>query len=162
MKAETLFIGTNGEQVVDSKKTLEQIKEVEALECALENEDEKISWKDLDDPDEPRTIFQSILWDRKRRVDEHTMMADRPSFAVVTAMGGKAVRLEYYEGHDALQLEFDLRSKELQGRKLPNFMAEDGQAYDPAKFLEEYFGILESVSKPIIDEAHKEQHDEKK
>lgn len=157
MKAETLSIGTNDEQVVDSKKTLEQIQAVEALECVLENEGEKISWKDLDNPDEPRTIFQSILRDRKRRVDEHTMMADRPSFAVITATGGKAVRLEYYEGHDALKLEFDLRSKELQGKKLPNFMAEDEQAYNPAKFLEEAWGIPESVSKPIIDEVHREE-----
>lgn len=162
MKAETLFIGTDGEQVVDSKKTREQIKAVEALECILENLGEKISWKDLDDPDEPRTIFQSILRDRKRRVDEHTMMADRPSFAVITAAGGKAVRLEFYEGHDALQLVFDLRSREMQGKKLPIFLAEDSQAYDPAKFLEEFFGIPESMSKPIIDEVHKEQHDEKR
>jgi len=156
MKAETLFIGTDGEQVVDSKKTLEQIQAVEALECILENEGEKISWKDLNNHDEPRTIFQSILRDRKRRVDEHTMMADRPSFAVITAAVEKAVRLEFYEGHDALQLEFDLRSKELQGKKLPNFMAEDSQAYDPAKFLEAFFGIPESMSKPVLDDVHKE------
>ncbi len=162
MKAETLFIGMDGGQAVDSKETLEQITAVEALECVLEHEGEKISWEGFDNPNEPRSLFQSILRDRKRRVDEHTMMADRPSFAVITAMDGKAVRLEYYEGHDALQLEFDLRSKELQGKKLLNFMAEDEQAYDPAKFLEEFFGIPESMSKTIIDEVHKEQHDEKR
>lgn len=157
MKAETLFIGADAEQVVNSKKTLEQIQAVEALECAFEHEGQRISWKDLNNAEEPRTLFQSILRDRKRRVDENTLMADRPSFAVITAMDGKAVRLEFYEGHDALQLVFDLRSKELQGRKLPNFMDEDPQAYDPAKFLEEALGIPESVSKPVIDEVHKEE-----
>ena len=155
MKAETLFIGADGKQVVDSKKTLEQIQAAEALECALEHEGQKVMWKDLNNPEEPRTLFQSILTDRKLRVDENTLMADRPSFAVITAMDGKAVRLEYYEGHNALQLVFNLRSKELQGKKLPNFMDEDPQAYNPAKFLEEFFRIPESVSKPILDEAHR-------
>lgn len=157
MKADTLFIGADGEQAVDSKKTLEQIQAVEALECVMEHEGEKISWEGFDNPNEPRSLFQSILRDRKRRIDERTMMADRPSFAVITAIDRKAVRLEYYEGHDALQLVFDLRSKELQGKKLPNFMDEDPQAYNPAKFLEEFFGIPESVSKPILDEAHREE-----
>lgn len=157
MKAETLLIGTDGMQAADSANTLKQIQAVEALECALEHEGEKISWEGFDNPNEPRSLFQSIIRDRKRRIDEHTMMADRPSFAVITAMDGKAVRLEYYEGHDALQLEFDLRSKELQGKKLPNFLDEDPQAYNPAKFLEEFFGIPESVSKPILDETHREE-----
>jgi len=85
------------------------------------------------------------------------MMANRPSFAVITATGGKAVRLEYYEGNDALQLVFDLCSKELHGKKLPNILDEDPQAYNPAKFLEEALGIPESVSKPIIDEVHREE-----
>lgn len=157
MKAETLLIGTGGMQAADFANTLKQIQAVEVLECALEHEGEKISWEGFDNPDEPRSLFQSILRDRKRRIDEHTMMADRPSFAVITATGGKAVRLEYYEGHDALQLVFDLRSKELQGKKLPNFLDEDPQAYNPAKFLEEVLGIPESVSKPILDEVHREE-----
>ena len=50
---------------------------------------------------------------------------------------------------------FDLRSRELQGKKLPAFMDEDPQAYDPAKFLKEFMGIPEDVSKPILDEVHK-------
>lgn len=159
MKTVTLLIGTDGVHAADSATTLKQIQAVEALECALEHENEKISWEGFDNPDEPRSLFQSILRDRKRRIDEHTMMADRPSFAVVTATGGKVIRLEYYEGHDALRLEFDLRSKELQGKTLPNFIDEDPQAYNPAKFLEEFFGIPESVSKPILDETHREEAD---
>lgn len=73
---------------------------------------------------------------------------------VVTVMEGKAVRLEYYEGHDALSLVYDVRAKKLQGKKLPNFMDKDPQAYDPAKFLKEAFGIPEEISKPLLDKAH--------
>ena len=82
-------------------------------------------------------------------------MADRPSFCVVTPMDGKAVRLEFYEGHDALSLVYDLRSKELQGKDFPNFMDHDPQAYDPVKFVKDAFGIPENLSKPILDELHK-------
>lgn len=153
-EVKTLFIGADGEQVVDSATTQKQIAEVEALECVMENEGQALKWKDFDDTEQPRTIFQSILRDRKRRVDEHTLMADRPAFAVITAMEGKAVRLEYWEGHNALQLVFDLRSRELQGKELPNFLDEDPHAYDPAKFLKDLMGIPEDVSKPILEAVH--------
>lgn len=154
--AKVLLVGTDGEQVVDSATTRKQIAEVEALECALENEGQRLTWKDLDDPAQPRTIFQSILRDRELRVDKHTPMADRPAFAVITAAGSKAVRLEFYEGHDALQLVFDLRSRGLQGKDLPSFLESDPHAYDPAKFLKDALGIPEELSKPILEAVHKE------
>lgn len=156
MDAQTLFVGVDGEKAVNSEETGRQIDQVKALMCALEHEGEKLTWQAFDNPDEPRTLFQSILRDRKLRIDEKTFMADRPSFAVVTAIDGKAVRLEYYEGHDALSLQYDLRSKELEGKDLPNYMDRDPQAYDPVAFLQETFGIPEGVSRPILDEAHKE------
>lgn len=158
-EVKTLFIGVNGEQVVDSATTRKQIEEIEALECALEHEGSKLTWKDVNDPAQPRTIFQSILRDRKRRVDEHTLMADRPAFAVITTLNGMAVRLEYYEGHDALKLVFDLRARGLQGKSMPAFLDEDPHAYDPAKFLKEFMGIPEEVSKPILDAVHGERGD---
>lgn len=156
-KIRTLFIGADGEKVVNCATTRKQIAEVEALECALEHDGLAVTWKDLDDPEQPRTIFQSILQDRKLRVDEHTMMADRPAFAVITAREGKAVRLEYYEGHDALKLVFDLRARGLQGKSMPAFLESDPHAYDPAKFLKDLLGIPEEVSKPILDAAHKNE-----
>ena len=62
VKVETLFVGVNGEKVVDSKETIKQIEKVRALECALETkEGENVTWNDVDNPDEPRTLFQSIL-----------------------------------------------------------------------------------------------------
>jgi hypothetical protein len=155
MRTKTFYIGTDGEQTVNSHKTNEQIKAVIALDCAFEHDGEKVTWNDLNNQEEPRTIFQSIMRDRYLRVDNHTLMADRPAFVVITAIDNKAVRMEYYEGHDALSLVYDLRSKELQGKKLSNFMDEDSQAYDPAKFLKDAFGIPEELSKPILDETHK-------
>ena len=159
MGTETFFIGVGGGKVVASKETITQIEKVRALECTLKTETgEKITWDDVDNPNEPRTLFQSILRDRSRRVDQKTFMADRPSFCVVASMDGKAVRLEFYEGHDALSLTYDLRSKELQGKKLSNFMDHDPQAYDPAKFLKETFGMPEEITRPILEEIHKKEN----
>jgi hypothetical protein len=159
MKVKTLFIGVDGEKVVDSKTTIAQIETVRFLECGLETEKaEKVTWDDVDNPNEPRTLFQSILRDREKRVDEKQFMADRPSFCVITAMDGKAVRLEFYEGHDALSLAYDIRSKKLQGKGLPNFMDGDPQAYDPVKFLKETFGIPEDLSRPLLKKAHKKEN----
>ena len=42
---------------------------------------EPIAWDDLDNPDEPRTLCQHILGDRKVRVDRGNFMADRPPSA---------------------------------------------------------------------------------
>jgi len=67
---------------------------------------------------------------------------------------GKAVRLEYYEGHDALSLVYDIRAKELEGKELPKWLESDPYAYDPAAFLEAMLGLPKEVSKPILDITH--------
>lgn len=145
-----------GEQVVGSAETQEQIDQVRQLECALAHKSGKpLTWEAFDNLEEPRTLFQSILRDRKRRVDENTLMADRPPFAVVTAHQCRAVRLEFYEGHDALELVFDIRCKELQEKDMPRYLEKDPQAYDPVAFLEESFGIPKELSKPILEHIHK-------
>lgn len=162
METKILFVGVDGEKVVDSKTTQAQIDAVRKLECALVKPGGKVmTWNDVDDPEEPRSLLQSIFADRRYRVDVGEVMADRPSFAVITAIGNKAVRLEFYEGHDALELVYDLRSLELQGKELPKFMESDPQAYDPVAFLSEYFtdivkyfGGSESV-KEMLGELHK-------
>jgi hypothetical protein len=159
VEARTLFVGHDGEKVVDSKTTLEQIAEVENLECSLKHEGEQLSWKLFNNPDEPRTIFQFILGDRKWRVDENTLMADRPPVAVVTAMDNKAVRLEFYEGHDALTCSFDVRAEELQGKDMPLWMTSDPQAYDPIKFLKEAFGLPEDFTRPVMKSLHPDTWD---
>lgn len=154
----TLLVGIDGEKTVNSKTTQEQLDELHKYELDLEHQGEKISWEDIDNIEESRTFLQSILNDRKMRVDNHTLMADRPSFAVATIYQDRIVRIEYYEGHDALKKVYDLRSKELQDKEMPDFMTSDPQAYDPAEFLEEAFGIPREISEPILKEIHKEDH----
>ena len=149
------YIGVDGEKVVNSEETNKQIEEVRKLSCRLQHEENILTWDDFDNPEESRSLFQSILGDRKQRVDKKTLMADRPSFIVVTEHRGAAVRLEYYEGHDSLSLVYDIRCKELEGKELANFMDSDPQAYDPVKFLRETFGVPEEISRPIIEEIHK-------
>lgn len=154
------FIGAAGNQTVTSIETRKQIEAIKQLECDLMHGDKQLSWKDFDNPDEERTIFRSIEQDRKIRIDEKTLMADRPSFAVVTEHEGKAIRVEYYEGHDALALIYDVRSEELEGKELPNFMDSDPNAYDPVEFLKDIFGMPEDFTRPIIDEIHKDKADQ--
>ena len=128
------FIGHDGEKVVNSQKTLGQIAIVRKLECTLEYEGKQIQWDMLDSPAEPpfgfpkwgrRTLFQAIVSDRKMRVDQGELMADRPPIAIVTAVAGKAVRMEFYAGHDVLCPICDLRAKELQGKPLPCWLTSD-------------------------------------
>lgn len=151
------FIGVDGEQVVDSVETAKQIEVVKKLNCNLQNDGNVLTWDDFDNSEESRTLFQSILGDRKIRVDEKTFMADRPAFCVITEHEGDAVRLEYYEGHDALSLVYDIRAKELTGKDLPKWMESDPQAYDPVKFLKDVFGFPEGFTKPILEDAHKKE-----
>jgi len=151
----TIYIGFDGENVVSSEETKKSIDEISKLECALEAEGQQLNWKVFNNPDEPRTIFQTILGDRKIRVDQHTAMADRPPMAVVSVVNNKAVRLEFYEGHDALALSFDLRSKELSGKDLPRWMEVDPQAYNPYKFLKEALGF--PIPEEIIKEVDEQQ-----
>jgi len=123
MSTKTFFVGFDGKQAVDSKTTQAQIEEVKKLTCALVTPlDKPILWEDLDDSNEPRTIFQTILLDRMKRIDENTLLTGRASFAVITAEGERMVRLEYYEGHDVQELVFDLRAQELKGKDLPRFL----------------------------------------
>jgi hypothetical protein len=137
----TLFIGADGEQVVDSKETMMQIEEVKALQCDLVTDDgEPLTWDMFDNPDEPATLFPFIAGDRQIRVDQKTAMADRPPFAVITEHDGRCIRLEFYQGHDALELVHDVRSKDLQGADLPKWMEIDPHAHDPHEYLK---GLLD-------------------
>lgn len=110
-----LLVGVDDKGTVDSKTTQTQITEILALECTLYDK-KPLTWGELDH------LLQGIAHDRRLRTDQHTYMADRPAFAAVSVAGSKVVRLEFYGGHDEFKLIFDLRSTELQGKKLPNFL----------------------------------------
>ena len=63
----TLFIGADGEQVVDSKETMMQIEEVKALQCDLVTDDgEPLTWDMFDNPDN----FEKVKCQVYGRVEE--------------------------------------------------------------------------------------------
>lgn len=156
MAMETILIGIDdrGERAVGRAEMEGQIARVRGFECALVDEGEALTWEDFDNPEEPRTLFQAIANDREKRIDRGILMADRPPFAVVTVHGDRAVRLEYYEGHDALTMIYDVRAPELQGKPLPGYMETDPHAYDPAAFLEVVLGVPKDISGPLLEEVH--------
>ncbi len=141
--------------MVDSAETQRQIDRLKSLPSLLVDEGEPIPWEALDNPAERRTLLQFILGDRRVRVDKHTFMADRPPIAVATVIDGAVVRLEFYEGHDALEKTFDLRAPALQGKTLPNWMDVDPMAYDPVAFLQS-IGFPREVAEMGVAIAHPE------
>jgi hypothetical protein len=124
------FVGIGEGALSSSSETMEQIDSVRALTCDLANDGTPLTWDFFDDPDDTTTLFRRILRDRFNRVDRGKQVEGRPGFCVVTAMDGRAVRLEYYGGRKLLSLLDDYRAGELQEADLPNFMEED-----PAKNL---------------------------
>lgn len=114
------------ESTLDYKHTLHQIEDVKKYKLNLvDTNGDLLTWKDIDDMKDEKTIFQAILGDRKLRVDNDIEMADRPNFAVLTIINNSIDRLEYYGGHDSLQLMHDIRAGHLCNRVLENYMIED-------------------------------------
>lgn len=148
------YIGFDGERAVTSRETQAQIDAIKDLRCALVDQSEPFAWRDIDDPAEPRTLFQHILGDRRLRIDQKRLMANRPPIAVATEHDGAIVRLEYYEGHDQLECTHDLRSADLAGKELPRWMEQDPQAYDPVAFMEQAFGVDPQLTKAVLQATH--------
>ena len=102
-----------GYRAVGADATREQLAELREYDLAVRSEDgEPVPWDAIDDGDEPDLICQHVLGDREQRVDDGTLMADRPPVAIFTIDedAGEIVRVEYYWGHDRLGLEYDLRA----------------------------------------------------
>ena len=102
-----------GHRAVGGDATREQLADLREYDLAVRSEDgEPVPWDAIDDPDEPESICQHVVRDREQRVDDGTIMADRPPVAIFTIddAGGEVVRVEYYWGHDRLGLEYDLRA----------------------------------------------------
>lgn len=138
MRPIVFFLGTDGEVAVNSQRTLEQIKRVKALQCLLENErGDRVTWDVFLDPVE-HAFFRKIIEDRQIRANGTHCLDTRPNCCVITAVDDEAVRLEYYEGTEKLTLVRDLRSTELRGTLLPNFMDEDMVAKKPPYFRNVY------------------------
>jgi len=158
MNVHTLAIGFLGDihgrdlTACGADETRRQIAELRGYSLALTHEGQPVTWEHLDNPEEPRTILQFIVADRSRRIDSKTLMADRPPFALATIQAGRIVRLEFYEGHDALECSYDFRAPELADKALPRYLDADPQAYDPAAFLRG-LGMPETVI-DLVKAAH--------
>ena len=102
-----------GYRAVGADATREQLAELREYDLAVRSDSgEPVPWGAINDPDEPESICQHIVHDREHRVDDGTVMADRPPVAIFTIdeAAGEIVRVEYYWGHDRLGLEYDLHA----------------------------------------------------
>lgn len=110
-----LWIGVvdSHEQIAFAEETRKQMEELKKYEIDIVDPEteEPATWKDLDNPEEPRSLFQYIEGDRKKR-KEH-LMADRPPILIATIRDTKVIRIEFYVGHDSLRLEIDARTESL-------------------------------------------------
>jgi len=102
-----------GMKVCGADKVRKQIEELKGYELDLHSPDTKepIKWYELFDETEQknRLVLNSIILDRSERVDNGTLMANRPPLAVFTIRDEKIVRFEFYAGHDRLALNYDIR-----------------------------------------------------
>ena len=68
-----------GHRAVGGDATREQLADFREYDLAVRSEDgEPVPWDAIDDPDEPESICQHVVRDREQRVDDGTIMADRP------------------------------------------------------------------------------------
>jgi hypothetical protein len=102
----------------NSTETKKQINEIKTLKCALCNSKDKetpYTWDDFDDPAEDRSLFQSIVNDRKIRIDQRVALCCRPPYSICTIFKDEVIRLEFYEGEDELSRVHDIRRSDLYG-----------------------------------------------
>ena len=113
----------------NSQGTQNQITQLSQNPLLLVEQGKQVDWQELFDPNNHRSIFQAILDDRERRVNQREIMCDRPPFAVVTVTENGIERVEYYEGHDRIEMLYDLRSHNFRTRKMHNYIDKDPQPY---------------------------------
>lgn len=119
---EKVYLGFEGDfegegmKVVGSDKIRKQIGELRNYELNLHSPETKepLKWHELYDEtgEKDRLVLNAIIADREKRVDDNTLMANRPPLAIFTVRNEKIVRFEFYEGHDRLALSYDIRYKD--------------------------------------------------
>jgi hypothetical protein len=118
-------------KTVGSKETIAQIEKIKNYKLDLiDNHGQAVKWNDLYDINNKNTILRAIILDRKIRVDKCQVMADRPNFCAVTIKDEVIKRIEYYEGHDGLELLYDIRAKELVDKNISKYMEKDTMSYN--------------------------------
>ncbi|MFW5794517.1 MAG: hypothetical protein ACOCV1_03430 [Bacillota bacterium] len=114
-----IYIGFVGDTTCNSNKTKEQIESLKEYTFNIFHNGEKINLDDIyKEGGKERIVLNKILADRKERVDNNTLMADRPPFAIFTVEDDVVVRFEYFEGHNSLKQIYDIRSKKLKQKIL--------------------------------------------
>lgn len=130
-----LVIGVEGETACPSELTREQIekaKKMYKLDLSM-YDGQVINWIDIDNPDNPHSLFQTIIEDRIARVDNGALMNSRPPYAVLTVVNNAVVRLEYYAGENDLRKTYDLRSQNLHNIELENHIHHDSRTWREAQ-----------------------------
>lgn len=152
-KIEQKLIGIKNNETCSSTETQKQIDNIIQYDINIFDEERVIQWSDVYDKTnkEERALFNSIIADRKQRVDKKELMADRPRFAVCTIINGVCERVEFYEGHDELEKTYDLRSKNLKNKKLEDYLTKDENAYNPLEFLKQS-GLIKSEEEKMVGE----------
>jgi len=166
-KIEQRLIGIIEDHTCTSHETQEQINNLIQYEIDIYENEEKVLWSDVYDKtnEKERVLFNSILADRKIRVDQKIPLADRPKFAICTIINDVCERIEFYEGHDRLEKTFDLRSKRLAKMNLEDFLTEDEYGYEPIKFLKQQNLINkenESLFRNMLEILHSSNEEELK
>jgi len=112
--AKKYTIGQIGDRLLGYKVTLEQINQIMGYELDIETKDGiTILWSNIYSPLKTASPLQTILMDRKLRVDEERPMRDKPRYAIFTIKNNQVIRFEYYQGRERLNLIFDIRRKDL-------------------------------------------------
>ena len=124
-----ILCGSPLSRLENSQGTRNQITQLSQNALLLVEQGKQVDWQELFDPNNYRSIFQAILDDRERRVDQREIMCDRPPFAVVTVTENGIERVEYYEGHDRLEMLYDLSSPNFRTRKMRNYIDKDPHPY---------------------------------
>ena len=125
-----ILIGIKNKKIATVKETILEINRVKNYKLdVVDSFGEIVKWDDLDNYKNKNTIFRSIVYDRKLR-DKGEIMADRPNFCAITVEKNIIKRIEYYEGHDELNLLYDIRAKEYIGKNLERYMEKDKAGYN--------------------------------
>jgi len=72
-----------GYRAVGADATREQLDELQEYDLTVQSEDgDPVPWDAINDPDEQASICQHVVHDREQRIDDGTLMADRPPVAI--------------------------------------------------------------------------------
>lgn len=143
-----IYVGVRNGEIVSSSAVKEHVKTLqEKYALDIHYKGRKVAWEQINDPGNIRTIFQHIIEDRRLRNDHDIALADRPPFVILWEHKKRIVRLEYYEGHDTLQLVYDIYAPK-QKKRQPSY-SEGNDSDDSPLPSQTIGGLAESMVENI-------------